>query len=141
MEGQVSGAQEHNRAPVNIDDDVAWLTEQINGLKELGRKTEVDEEESYDFSIRWGTALSGRLRRLVHYSSVGRLDPADERRYQALCEELRGLSDLINRFGLAEPVFIDSPPASAKRHRGPKPAKSRRGLLGRLGSETDSRAT
>jgi hypothetical protein len=141
MEGQVSGAQEHNRAPVNIDDDVAWLTDQINGLKELSRMTEVDEEESYDFSIRWGTALSGRLRRLVHYSSLGRLDPADESRYQALCEELRGLSDLINRFGLAQPVFTDSPPASAKRHGGPKPAKSRRGLLGRLGSETDSRAT
>lgn len=137
----MSGAQEHDRAPVNIDDDVAWLTDQINGLKELGCMTEVDEEESYDFSIRWGTALSGRLRRLVHYSSLGRLDPADESRYRALCEELRGLSDLINRFGLAQPVFADSPPASAKRHRGPKRAKSRRGFLGRLGSETDSRAT
>lgn len=137
----MSGAQEHSRLPVSIDDDVAWLTEQINGLKELGRKAEVDEEESYDFSIRWGTALSGRLRRLVHYSSLGRLDAADERRYQALCEELRGLSDLIDRFRLAQPVFTDSPPASAKRHRGPKPAKSRRGLLGRLGSGTDSRAT
>jgi hypothetical protein len=141
MEGPVNGTQEHNRVPVSIDDDVVWLTEQINDLKQLGRKTEVDEDESYDFSIRWGTALSGRLRRLVHYSSLGRLEPADERRYQALCEELRGLSDLIDRFELAQPVFTDSSPASAKRHRGPKPAKSRRGLLGRLGSRTDSRAT
>jgi hypothetical protein len=140
MEGQVSAAHEQ-RVPVSIDDDVAWLTEQINALKELGGKEEVDEEESYDFSIRWGTALAGRLRRLVHYSSLGRLDQADERRYQALCEELRALSDLINRFRLAQPVFTDSPAPSAKRYRGPKRAKSRRGLLGRLRPGTDSRAT
>lgn len=127
----MSAAQEQNRGPVSIDDDMELLTEQIHALKELAQKDEVDEEESYDFSIRWGTALAGRLRRLVHYSSLGQLDEADERRYQALCEELRGLSDLIDRFGLAQPIFTDSPPASAKRHRGPRRAKSRRGLLRR----------
>jgi len=129
----MNAAPEETPAPVNIDDDVEWLTEQIEALKELGLKKELAEGESYDFSIRWGTALAGRLRRLVHYSSLGRLDEADERRFQALCDELRGLSDLIDRFELAQPVFTDSPPASAKRHRGPRRAKSRRGLLGRRG--------
>ncbi len=131
-------AAQEQRVLVSIDDDVALLTEQINALKELGRKDEVDEEESYDVSIRWGTALAGRLRRLAHYSSLGQLNEADEHRYQELCEELRGLSDLIDRFGFAQPVFTDSPPASAKRHRGSRRAKSRRGLLRRGRAENHS---
>ena len=121
--------REKDLAPITIDDDVEWLTEQIQALKQLGRKDEVSEGEKYDFSIRWGTALAGRLPRLVHYSSRGLLDEADEGRFQALCDELRGLSDLINRIGLAQPVFSDSPPAKAKRRREPRTAKSRRGLL------------
>jgi hypothetical protein len=108
---------EDNPAPITIDDDVEWLTEQIQALKQLGQKGEVSDGEKYDFSIRWGTALAGRLPRLMHYSSRGLLDDADERRVQALCDELRGLSNLIDRIGLAQPVF-----------REPRPAKSRRGL-------------
>ncbi len=118
-----------NPAPVTIDDDVEWLTEQIQALKQLGSQDEVDDGEKYDFSIRWGTALAGRLPRLVHYSSRGLLAEADERRFQALCDELRGLSDLIDRIGLARPVFS---PADERRLE-PKPANSRRGLRFRRG--------
>lgn len=114
--------------PIGIDDDVELLTEQIAALKRLGAKDEVGEGESYDLSIRWGTALAGRLRRLVHYSGQGRLDADHERRFQSLCDELRGLTDLIDRFGLAHPVFTDPAPAKAKRHRGARRANSRRGL-------------
>jgi hypothetical protein len=120
---------EENPAPITIDDDVEWLTEQIQALKLLGQQDEVSDGEKYDFSIRWGTALAGRLPRLVHYSSRGLLEKADERRFQALCDELRGLSELIDRIGLAQPVFSDTPPAKAKRHRGPRPSNSRRGLV------------
>jgi hypothetical protein len=120
---------EEKPAPITIDDDVEWLTEQIQALKQLGQQDDVDEGQKYDFSIRWGTALAGRLPRLVHYHSRGLLDETDQRRFQALCDELRGLSDLIDRIGLAQPVFTDTPPAKAKRARGPKPATSRRGLL------------
>ena len=120
-------------AAITIDDDVEWLTEQIAALKQLGRQDEVTDGEKYDFSIRWGTALAGRLPRLVHYSSRGLLDEADERRFQALCDELRGLADLIDRIGLAQPVFTAAPPATAKRRREPKPATSRRGLPFRRG--------
>ncbi|HYY02228.1 MAG TPA: hypothetical protein VE908_22185, partial [Mycobacterium sp.] len=84
--------------------------------------------EKYDFSIRWGTALAGRLPRLVHYSARGLLDDADERRFQALCDDLRRLSELIDRIGLAQPAFTCMPPGKAKRQREPRPAKSRRGL-------------
>ena len=119
---------EDNSAPITIDDDVEWLTEQIQALRQLGQKDEVSDGEKYDFSIRWGTALAGRLPRLVHYSSRGLLDEADERRFQALCDELRGLSGLIDGIGLAQPVFSDTPPAKANRRREPRPAKSRHGL-------------
>lgn len=118
-------------APIGIDDDFEWINEQIEALKQLGEKEELDEGESYDFSIRWGTALAGRLRRLVHYSGQGILSEADEHRFKSLCDELRGLSELIDRFELAHPVFTDTPPAQAKRHAGPRRAKSRHGLLHR----------
>ena len=120
---------DNNLAPVTIDDDVEWLTEQIQALKQLGRQDDVDDGQKYDFSIRWGTALAGRLPRLVHYSSRGLLAEADERRFQALCDELRGLSDLIDRIGLAHPVFT----SAAERRLEPKPANSRRGLRFRRG--------
>ena len=120
---------EENPAPISIDDDVEWLTEQIQALKRLGQKDEVDAGEKYDFSIRWGTALAGRLPRLVHYSSRRLLDDTDERRFQALCDELRELSEVIDRIGLAQPVFSEPRPAKAKRRREPRPAKSRRGPL------------
>lgn len=118
---------------IGVDDDFELLNEQIEALKKLGQKEKLDEGESYDFSIRWGTALAGRLRRLVHYSCQGILSEAEERRFQALCDELRGLSDLIDRFELAQPVFTDTPPAKAKRHRGARPSSSRRALRLRRG--------
>lgn len=114
--------------PIGIDDDFELLNEQIQTLKQLGDKDELEEGESYDFSIRWGAALAGRLRRLVHYSAQGILSEADERRFQSLCDELRGLSELIDRFDLTHPVFTDPPPAKAKRHRGARRSSSRRGL-------------
>jgi hypothetical protein len=61
-----------------------------------------DVEQRYDLSVRWGTALAKRLQRLVRYSSLGLLNQADERRFQSPCEELRTLSDLIDRFDLTQ---------------------------------------
>jgi hypothetical protein len=95
---------------ISIDDDVDFLTEQIRAVQELGQRDDVDDETIYDVSIRWGTALAGRLPRLVHFSSLGQLDEADERRFHALCDELRALSDLIDRFKLARPLCTDTVP-------------------------------
>jgi hypothetical protein len=116
----MSATQNDTRTGVDIDGDVELITEQIKALKELGKQDDeapISEGRRYDFSIRWGTVLAGRLRRLVHYSSLGRLDDADEHRFHALCDELRTLSHLIDRFRLAHPKFIDGPPATAKRFR------------------------
>jgi hypothetical protein len=88
---------------VGIDDDVAVLTEQIRALRELGRHAEVQDAQLYDLSIRWGTALAGRLRRLTHYHGRGLLDDDAEARFAAVCDELRDVTDLVERFGLARP--------------------------------------
>jgi hypothetical protein len=116
----MSALQNPTLAAVEIDDDVELITGQIKALKELAKRDDeepISEGQRYDFSIRWGTVLAGRLRRLVHYSSLGRLDDMDERRFHALCDELRTLSHLIDRFRLAQPNFTDSRPARAKRYR------------------------
>lgn len=122
-----------HQQPIGIDDDFEWINEQIEALKQLGQKTELAEGESYDFSIRWGTALAGRLRRLVYYSAQGILDEADERRFQSLRVELSGLTELIDRFELAHPVFTGPGPATAKRRGVARWTKSRRGPLFRRG--------
>jgi hypothetical protein len=108
---------------IDIDNDVELITEQIKALKELAQEDDeepISEGRRYDFSIRWGTVLAGRLRRLVHYSSLGRLSDADARRFHALCDELRALSHLIIRFRLAQVNFTHTPPATAKPCRPPK---------------------
>lgn len=86
---------------ISIDDDVAVLTEQLRALQELGRRSVVDDEQIYDLSIRWGTALAGRLRRLVYYHSHGLLDDDAECRFAVVCDELRDVADLVERFDLA----------------------------------------
>jgi hypothetical protein len=88
---------------ISIDDDVAVLTEQVRALRELGQRPKVDDERIYDLSIRWGTALAGRLRRLAYYHGRGLLDDDAERRFEAVCEELSAVADLVERFGLARP--------------------------------------
>jgi hypothetical protein len=108
---------------IDIDNDVKLITEQIKALKELAQEDDeepISEGQRYDFSIRWGTVLAGRLRRLVHYGSLDRLSDADVRRFRALCDELRTLSHLIDRFRLAQLNFTDAPPATARPGRPPK---------------------
>jgi hypothetical protein len=126
-------ATPESQTPIGVDDDFELINEQIQALRQLGEKEELDEGESYDFSIRWGTALAGRLRRLVHYSAQRVLSESDERRFQSVCDELRGLSELIDRFDLTHPVFTDTPPAKAKRHGATRRSNSRRGLRFRRG--------
>ena len=105
-----------NDAPVSVDDDIDFLTDQVEVLKKLGQK-DASDGEVYDFSVRWGTGLAGRLPRLVHYSSLGLLNPDDQQRFNVLCEELRGLCDLAENLGLVRPLLPDELDASAPGHR------------------------
>lgn len=103
-----------DRAPVTIDADVELLADQIQALEALGRNDPVDEGEIYDFSVRWGAALAGRLPRLLHYSSLGLLADADRHRFESLCADLRRVSDLAERLGLPRPLLSDDRAATAK---------------------------
>lgn len=113
----------HDGTRVSIDDDVAFLTEQIEALRQLGqRDDDVDDEEVYDLSIRWGTALAGRLPRLAYYDSLGQLGDEDQRRLRSLRDQLRELSPLIERFDLARPRLpgsTDGQASGRRRRKGP----------------------
>jgi hypothetical protein len=93
---------EHHTA-VGVDDDVELIKRQMTALRELGRRGSVSEDEIYDFSIRWGTVLAGRVRRLAHYSALGLLAEADAAKFHVLREELDELTGLIDRFRLTRP--------------------------------------
>ncbi|OQZ92447.1 hypothetical protein BST11_05860 [Mycobacterium alsense] len=113
----MSATQNPARPAVDIDNDVALITQQIDALRRLAQQDDeepISEGQRYDFSIRWGTVLAGRLRRLRHYGSLGRLDDADVHRFAALRDELRTISHLIDRFRLARPDFTDGRRPGAK---------------------------
>lgn len=116
----------HDGTRVSIDDDVAFLTEQIAALRQLGQRgDDVDDEEVYDLSIRWGAALAGRLPRVVYYDSLGQLGDEDQRRLRSLCDQLRELSPLIERFDLARPRLPGSTGGQASGRRRPRKGPSR----------------
>lgn len=90
---------------ISVDDDVALLTEQVEELKRLGIDGPAGDGEVYDFSIRWGTALAGRLPRLIHYYRLGALSNTDAHRVRTLWDELRAVSALAAGYGLACPAL------------------------------------
>ena len=96
-------AQPEHQTAVGVDDDVELIKRQITALRELGQRGSVSEDEIYDFSIRWGTVLAGRVRRLAHYSALGLLADADTAKFHAVREELDELTGLIDRFRLTRP--------------------------------------
>jgi hypothetical protein len=96
-------AQPEHETAVGVDDDVDLIQRQIAALRALGQRGSVSEDEIYDFSIRWGTVLAGRVRRLAHYSALGLLAEADAAKFDALRQELNELTGLIDRFRLTRP--------------------------------------
>lgn len=86
-----------------IDADLDLLFAQLKALRELAADPEKSHDSAriYDFSIRWGTLIHGRLERLAYYHSRAALAPDEQARYQALRSELCNALPLIERFGLA----------------------------------------
>ncbi|ABG05647.1 hypothetical protein Rxyl_2732 [Rubrobacter xylanophilus DSM 9941] len=99
--------------PPGIARDIALVGAAARELRELAADPERSRsgEEVYDFSIRWGTLLMGRLQRVEHYHRRGELAPEDERAYRALKRELREALPLADRLGLGRPpVPLDEEP-------------------------------
>jgi len=96
---------------VGVDADLDVLFDQIKQLRELAGDPDRarDSARVYDFSIRWGTFLRGRLERLDYYYSRGTLTTGEQARYQDLRTELRRALPLVQQLGLGCPnVALDN---------------------------------
>ncbi|MBV8541592.1 MAG: hypothetical protein JO063_13315 [Pseudonocardiales bacterium] len=88
-----------------VDADLDLMFAAVEALRELASDPDSAQDSArvYDFSIRWGTLLHGRLERLAHYHRRGELAPPEQERYQSLRSELRRSLPLVRRLGLACP--------------------------------------
>jgi hypothetical protein len=96
---------ESNAGPPGIDRDIYMISAALEKLNELASDSEKarDDARIYDFSIRWGVLLSGRLQRLEHYHRTGVLTQDQERRYHELRQELTGAAPQADSLGIARP--------------------------------------
>jgi len=96
---------EPHAGPPGIDRDIGLISAGVEELRQLAsdRQKAQDSARIYDFSIRWGVLMSGRLQRLDHYHQAGELTQDQEHRYGELREELRDAAPQAERLGLARP--------------------------------------
>lgn len=97
---------ERETVPIGIDADLSMIAAGIGALRELASDPAKAEDGTrvYDFSIRWGVLMSGRLMRLEHYHRAGDLTEDQERRYRDLRRELRDAGPQIEHLGLGWPA-------------------------------------
>ncbi len=96
---------EPGTGPIGIDADLGMVAAGIGALRELASDPAKAEDGAsvYDFSIRWGTLMSGRLMRLEHYYRAGELTEDQERRYRELRRKLGDATPQIERLGIGHP--------------------------------------
>lgn len=92
--------------PLGIYADARMLSAGIETLRELAadREKAGDSARVYDFSIRWGVLMSGRLKRLEHYYRAGELTEDQEQRYRELRRQLGDVKPLTERLGISQPT-------------------------------------
>ena len=96
---------EHKAPPPGIDRDIEMISAALEGLRQLASDeySAQDNAKIYDFSIRWGVLLAGRLERLEHYDHAGDLSQDQKRRYRELRRELDKAAPQADRLGIARP--------------------------------------
>jgi hypothetical protein len=96
---------EPHAGPPGIDRDIGMISAGVEELRQLvsDQQQAQDDARIYDFSIRWGVLISGRLQRLDHYHQAGELTQDQERRYGKLREELRNAAPQAEHLGVAQP--------------------------------------
>jgi hypothetical protein len=89
-----------------IDKDLGMLFAELRALRELASDPAGSEDGArvYDFSIRWGVLMSGRLKRLEHYYRAGELTEDQKRRYRELRRDLKEAVPLTERLGIGRPT-------------------------------------
>lgn len=90
--------------------DLDLLFAQLSALHDLAADPDHarDSDRVYDFSIRWGALLHGRLQRLDYYSDRGELAADERERYDELQRALRDAIPAIDRLGLVRPEHLPS---------------------------------
>ena len=96
---------EPHAGPPGIDRDIGLISAGVEELRQLAsdQQKAQDSARIYDFSIRWGVLMFGRLQRLDHYHQAGELTQDQERRFGELREELRDAAPHAERLGIARP--------------------------------------
>ncbi len=96
-------AEEPRISRPGVDADIGMVGAGIEALRALDSEKAQDEDRVYDFSIKWGVLLSGRLKRLEHYYREGGLTEDQRSRYRELRRELEDATSLMERLGLGKP--------------------------------------
>jgi hypothetical protein len=98
-------AEELRISRPGVDADLGMVGFGIEALRELALDPEKaqDNDRVYDFSIRWGVLLSGRLKRLEHYYREDRLTEDQRSRYRELRRDLKEAIPQMGRLGLGRP--------------------------------------
>ncbi len=88
-----------------VDADLDMLFDRVGELRALASDPERlrDGGRVYDFRIRWGIAIAGRMERLAHYHARGELAPDERVRYEALRAQLREALPLMDRLPVPRP--------------------------------------
>lgn len=97
---------EPGRGPPGIEWDMSMVAAGIRALRELATDpvTSEDGARVYDFSIRWGVLMAGRLKRLEHYHRAGELTQEQEVAYRRLGDELEEATPLAEGLGIGRPA-------------------------------------
>jgi hypothetical protein len=92
--------------PPGIGRDLGMIFAATEALRELAADSQKAQDGSriYDFNVRWGVLISGRLVRLEHYYRVGDLTKDQEQHYQELRRELQDATPFIERLGVSRPT-------------------------------------
>ena len=90
--------------PPGIDGDLRMISAAIEALGELAAEQAREGPKVYDFSIKWGVLMAGRLERLEHYNRSGELTQEQERCYREIRRRLKNALPQIERLAIGRPT-------------------------------------
>lgn len=98
--------QDERQSPVGIERDLCMIHAGIEDLREIASDPDKSRDGSriYDFNVRWGTLMSGRLMRLEYYYRAGELTNEQQPRYRKLRHELKDVAPQTERLGIIRPT-------------------------------------
>lgn len=121
---------EPTKGRLGIDRDLDMIFAETEALRELASDPDKAQDGArvYDLSIRWGTLMSGRLKRLEYYYRTGDLTEDQERRYRRLRDELKDAIPLIERLGIGRPTVPLEESANGMREAGKRKLAVNKGI-------------